>query len=238
MDGHHLIAAAGSWSYVMVFAVVAGETGAFIGLLLPAETLVVLAAAMAQHGELDPFLLTIAVVAGGFAGDSIGYALGHRYEGHPGAKRQQLRMSAGGRGARAGALLRRRGGAAVFTGRFVGFVRPFVPFAAGAVGMPYRRFLLYSTAASVMWGTGNVLAGYFLGSSAGRILRTAGIAGVAGLAAATAAVVLVLLRLRQGGERRRGADAQAGGDVGQGRRAAGWVVDRSGRHRFRVARRC
>ncbi|MER5912996.1 DedA family protein [Streptomyces sp. NPDC001982] len=195
MDLHHLIETAGAWSYVVVFAVVAGETSAFIGLILPGETLILLAAALAERGELNPYLLTLAVIGGGIAGDSLGYALGHWFEHRPSAERLRRRIPARGRIDRSRAFLRSRGGTAVFTGRLVGFIRSFLPFAAGAAGMPYRPFLLYSTAASVVWGTGNVLAGYFLGSSAERILRTAGLAGVA---AAAAAVLAVLWMRRRG----------------------------------------
>jgi membrane protein DedA with SNARE-associated domain len=67
---------------------------------------------------------------------------------------------------------------------------------AGAIGMPYRRFLPYSAAASVVWGIGNFLAGYLLGSSAELLLRKAGTAGAA-VVAAVALTVLLLLRIRR-----------------------------------------
>jgi membrane-associated protein len=195
----HLVEAAGVWSYVLVFALTAGETSAFIGIVLPGETLIVLAAALAGQGLLDPVVLTAAVVAGGITGDSVGYAFGHWYEHRPGGQWLRRRISPGTRTGRARDFLVRRGGAAVFMGRFVGFVRSFLPFAAGALGMPYRRFLPYSAVASLIWGTGSVLAGYFLGSSAERLLRAVGVAGAAGLAAAVAvaAGLLLVRRMRR-----------------------------------------
>jgi membrane-associated protein len=233
VDPHHLIETAGAWAYVVVFAVVAGETGALVGLLLPGETLVLLAAALAARGDLDPVPLTLAVIGGGVVGDSLGYALGHWYGHRPDAGRLHRRFRAGGRVDRTRDFLRRRGGTAVFTGRFVGFVRSLLPFAAGAAGMPYRRFLLHSAAASVVWGTGNVLAGYVLGSSAERILRTAGVAGVA--AAAVAALVVVWMRHRRARLRRpiRAAAPRTGGarivSRRPVRRPAPRVPDASGR---------
>ncbi|WP_405539313.1 DedA family protein [Streptomyces sp. NBC_00075] len=190
------IEAAGLWTYVLVFAITAGETSAFIGLLLPGETIILLAAALAGRGDLDPVLLTAAVIGGGITGDSLGYALGHWYEHRPSAERLRRRIRPGGGIDRAQDFLLRRGGAAVFTGRFIGFVRSFLPFAAGAVGMPFRRFFLYSSAASVLWGTASVLAGYFLGASAEKLIRTAGVAG-AGAAAAVTLVVLLVVRTRR-----------------------------------------
>lgn len=188
-----LIQAAGLWTYVLVFTITAAETSAFIGLLLPGETLILLAAALAGRGDLDPALLTAAVIGGGITGDSLGYAIGHWYEHRPSAERLRHRIQPGGRIDHARDFLLRRGGPAVFTGRFIGFVRSFLPFAAGAVGMPFPRFFLYSSTASAIWGTGNVLAGYFLGASAERLLRTA---GVAGALAATAAILAMILVVR------------------------------------------
>ncbi|MEY9964786.1 membrane-associated protein [Streptacidiphilus sp. MAP12-16] len=192
-----LVAAAGPWSYLVVFALIAGETSAFIGVIFPGETLVLLAAALAGRGVLDPVLLAGTVVGAAIAGDTIGFALGHWFEQRSGADRPRPRPRAGRGVGRARDLLRRRGGAAVFIGRFIGFVRSFVPFTAGAVGMRYRRFLPYSASAALVWGVGNVLAGYFLGSSAERLVRAAGIAGAA-VAAAVAVAVFLLLRHRRG----------------------------------------
>jgi membrane protein DedA with SNARE-associated domain len=79
----------------------------------------------------------------------------------------------------------------VFTGRFIGVVRAFLPFAAGASGMPYRRFFLYSTAASLVWGVGNVLLGYFAGTAATEFLHSVGLIAAAALAGAAVAVLVV-----------------------------------------------
>jgi membrane protein DedA with SNARE-associated domain len=186
LDG--LIEAAGWWTYIVVFAVTAGETSAFVGLLLPGETVILLASAIAGRGHLQPLLLAAAVVTGGMVGDSLGYTLGRTWEWHPGTWLHRIRPDSGiGRAQR---FLGRHGGAAVFTGRFVGFVRTFLPFVAGASGMPYRRFFLYSSAASLVWGVGNVLLGYFAGAAASELLHRAGVVAIPVLVTAGAAVLL------------------------------------------------
>jgi membrane protein DedA with SNARE-associated domain/uncharacterized membrane protein YccC len=210
MNPTALVESAGLWSYVVVFALTAGETGAFIGVVLPGETLILLAAALAGRGDLDPILLAVAVVAGGITGDSIGFALGHWYEHRRGAERLRGRVRPGSRIGQARDFLLRHGGVAIFTGRFIGFVRSFLPFAAGAAGMRYRRFLLFSAAASLVWGVGNVLAGYFLGAAAGRLLRTAGLAGAGGAGVLTV-MLLLLFRIRR---RRTARASQAAGTGG------------------------
>ncbi|WP_181442200.1 DedA family protein [Streptomyces tateyamensis] len=179
-----LVAGAGLWSYVLVLLVTAGETSAFIGLVLPSETVVLFAAALSGRGLLNPFLLGLAVVVGGIAGDSAGYWLGRALGGRAAASRARERIRPGSRVDRAAGYLRRRGGPAVFTARYIGFVRSFVPFTAGAARMPYRTFLAYSAAAAVSWGAANVALGYFLGASAEHLLHTLGLAGLIAVGAA------------------------------------------------------
>ncbi|WP_432194300.1 DedA family protein [Streptomyces sp. bgisy027] len=211
MDVGSLIEAAGWWSYLVVFAVTAGETSAFIGLLLPGETVILLASAIAGRGDLDPVLLAALVVAGGMTGDSLGYALGHWYGRRPNA-RLMRRVRPDSRIGRAHDFLTRHGGAAVVTGRFVGFIRTFLPFAAGATGMPYRRFFLFSTLASLVWGIGNVLLGYFAGAAVTELLHSAGLIGLAGLAALAGALLMVvrILKRRRGSARTPSPEAASG----------------------------
>jgi membrane-associated protein len=195
-----LIEAAGWWSYVVVFAMTAAETSAFLGLLVPGETAILLASAIAGQGDLNVLLLAALVVAGGVTGDNLGYALGHRCKRRP-HTRLTRRIRPGNGMERAQDFLLRRGGTAVFTGRFIGFVRAFLPFAAGASGMPYRRFFFFSTLASLVWGIGNVLLGYFAGAAVTELLHSVGLIAVAGLATA-GVMVLAVVRLRR---RRRSA---------------------------------
>lgn len=202
MDVGALVETAGWWSYLVVFALTAGETSAFVGVLLPGETVILLASAIAGRGDLDPVLLAGLVVTGGMTGDSLGYALGRWYGRRPNA-RWTRRVLGDSRTGRARGFLTRHGGAAVVGGRFIGFVRTFLPFAAGASGMPYRRFFLFSTVASSIWGIGNVLLGYFAGAAALDFLHEAGLIGGAVLAVVAVSLfgVVWLLRRRRGGAR-------------------------------------
>ncbi|MET8331135.1 DedA family protein [Streptomyces sp. NPDC005181] len=199
IDG--FIEAAGWWSYAVVFAATASETSAFIGLLVPGESVILLASAIAGRGDLNVLILAAAVVTGGITGDNLGYALGRRCARHPGRRRSR-RAGRHHPHERAQAFLVRHGGAAVFTGRFIGFVRTFLPYVAGMSGMPYRRFFVYSTAASLVWGIGNVLLGYFAGAAAIEFLHSAGPIGIAVLATVTVAAYGVA-RLRRRRRRRR-----------------------------------
>ena len=105
------------------------------------------------------------------AAPGLGYALGRRCERHPGTWLAR-RLRSDSWSGMAQTFLTRHGGTAVLTGRFVGVIRAFLPFAAGASCMPYRRFFFYSAAASLVWGTGNVLLGYFVGTAATSVLHS------------------------------------------------------------------
>ncbi|WP_127358296.1 DedA family protein [Actinacidiphila soli] len=205
----------GVWAYVLVFVLTMAETSVFIGLVLPGETLVLIAAAIAGAGHLDVIGLGTVVITGSIVGDSVGYWVG-RWSVHSRTAERMRRRTARWRLARrlrdlsvlrtgrqrAHDFLLRHGGTAVFTGRFVGFVRSFLPFAAGAAGMPYRRFLPSTVAAALIWGTGSVLVGYFLGAAAGGLLNNVAITAVVGVAA-VAAVVFTGHRFRRNRNRGR-----------------------------------
>lgn len=66
---------------------------------------------------------------------------------------------------RAERALGRRGGWAVFGGRFTVALRVLIPGLAGMARMPYRRFALANVAGAGLWVTGMVLAGYLAGNS-------------------------------------------------------------------------
>ncbi|MFI9469959.1 DedA family protein [Streptomyces sp. NPDC052492] len=195
-----VIETAGWWTYLIVFVLTAAETSAFVGLLVPGEAAVLLAAAVAGQGGLKAPLLAAVVVGGAVTGDNLGFALGRRCRRRP-AGRWTPKVLGRHRDGRGKAFLADHSGAALLTGKFIGVARTFLPYAAGSSGMPYRRFFLYSAAASLVWGTGTVLVGYFTGSAAIELLHRAGLIGAAVLAAVIAPI-LVASRMRARRRRR------------------------------------
>jgi membrane-associated protein len=87
-----------------------------------------------------------AAIAGPFVGYEIGRRMGDRLF----AARVLSRVQ-GGVG-KATTVLRERGGAAVFLGRFVAILRALMPAAAGAAQVPYRTFSAYNIAGGLIWG--------------------------------------------------------------------------------------
>lgn len=187
--------------YAVVAALVFCEDALFFGFVLPGETAVVLGGVLAGQGRVSVYWLCAVVVIAAVAGDSVGYEVGHRFG--PRILETRLLRNHHDRIDKARDLIRRRGPAAVFLGRFIAFFRALMPALAGISHMPYRTFLPFNALGGLVWGVGFTLLGYFAGNAYQRVEREAGTA-VAVAVAAIVVVVLVVWHLR----RRRGGQAE------------------------------
>lgn len=152
------------WVILSIAAlVVFGECALFVGMVLPGETVAVLAGAAAALGRTSLVSVLIVVLAAAIIGDNVGYAVGRRV-----GRRLHDRVTNPARRKRldnAEELLRTRGGPAVFFGRWTPFVRSVMPSIAGISGMPYSKFLGWDLLGAGSWAIGSVLAGYAAGKS-------------------------------------------------------------------------
>ncbi|MCP9774967.1 DedA family protein [Cyanobium sp. HWJ4-Hawea] len=123
------------------------------GVPLPGETVTLLGGYAAGSGHLNGVGVIAAASSGAILGDSIGYWLGRR-AGWPLLLKvaRLLRKSP-----EQMEVLRQRflrhAGKSVFFGRFVALLRVFAGPMAGAVGMPYGRFLICNVAGGLLWAT-------------------------------------------------------------------------------------
>ena len=125
------------------------ETSVLIGLFVPGDTVVIIAAT-AVASPLEGLLLGVAVVIGALIGESIGFWLG-RFLG-PKIHQSGLGRRIGEENwARSERYLRRRGGPAIFISRFLPVLHSLVPLTVGMSGYPYRRFLAWTAPACVIW---------------------------------------------------------------------------------------
>jgi membrane protein DedA with SNARE-associated domain len=127
------------------------ETSVLVGLVIPGDT-VVIVAATAVASPLEGVLLGIAVVVGALLGESIGFWLG-RFLG-PRIQHSRLGRRIGEQNwERSERYLRRRGGPAIFLSRFLPVLHSLVPLTVGMSGYSYRRFLAWTVPACVVWAT-------------------------------------------------------------------------------------
>ena len=174
-------------AYLVIAALVFGETAVFLGFVLPGEIAAVLGGVLASRGHLSLPLVIVIVVAAAISGPFIGYEIGKRM-GDRLFRARPLRRVQGGVD-RTRVALARRGGAAVLLGRFVAIVRALMPAAAGAAQLRYRTFTLYNVLGGLIWGTGYVLLGYLAGSAYAAIEREVG----TGLAIAIGVLVVAAI---------------------------------------------
>jgi membrane protein DedA with SNARE-associated domain/membrane-associated phospholipid phosphatase len=152
--------ALGKWTYLLVGALAYLETGAFVGFVAPGETAVLVGGLVAGQGRISLILLIAIIWACAVGGDVTSYTLGRRLgrdwllrHGAPlKITDERLRQVEG--------FFERHGGAAIFIGRFVGFIRPLLPFVAGASRMPLRRFLPYDVLGAGLWAAAFSVLGY------------------------------------------------------------------------------
>lgn len=125
------------------------ETSVLVGLIVPGDTMVIVAGT-AVGSPLEGVVLAAAVVVGALLGESFGFWLG-RYFG-PRIRASRLGRKLGERNwNRADRYFRRRGGLAIFLSRFLPVLHSLVPLTVGMSGYSYRRFLAWTTPACVIW---------------------------------------------------------------------------------------
>jgi len=155
--------------YLLVGGVVGVES---LGIPLPGEIVLVSAALMSSHHEIgvNPIGVGAAAVIGAVVGDSIGYSIGRRF-GMPLFDRLGRRFPkhfGPGHVALAERTFNRWGVRAVFFGRFIALLRIFAGPLAGALKMPYPRFLAANVGGGICWAGGTTALVYYAGVAAER----------------------------------------------------------------------
>ncbi|TQJ59203.1 membrane protein DedA with SNARE-associated domain [Arthrobacter sp. SLBN-83] len=191
-------------AYIAVFCLVFAEDAIFVGFIIPGETAAVLGGVVASRGEVQLGTMMALVVLAAIIGDSVGYEVGK----HLGTRLVKTKVLArySRKVENAQEFLRRKGGSAVFLGRFTAFLRAVMPALAGTSRMPYGRFLAYNAAGGIVWGIGFVLLGFLAGNSYEAVAQAVG-RDLAVVIAAVAVVALIAwhLRSRRRQQRRRAA---------------------------------
>jgi membrane protein DedA with SNARE-associated domain len=167
-----------------------------LGIPLPGEIVLVSAALMSSQGVVSPVAVGVCATIGAIVGDSIGYTIGRK----------------GGRGlferlgrrfpkhfgpahlAKAESFFDRWGMWAVFFGRFIALLRIFAGPLAGALSMPYWRFLTANVLGGILWAGGTTAVIYYAGIVAETWLKRFSWAGLVVAVLIGAASLLVMKR--------------------------------------------
>src|SRR6266702_6858605 len=153
-----LVSAHGYWAVALIVGLES------MGLPLPGETILVLAAIYAATEPSFNIGVVIAVAAfGAIVGDNAGYWLGLRY-GYALLLRYGERIGMFEARIKLGQYLYLKHGAkVVFLGRFVALLRILAAFLAGVNRMPWRAFLMANASGGMIWAAVFGIGGYFFG---------------------------------------------------------------------------
>lgn len=139
------------------------ESLAVVGIFVPGSVLIVFAGFLAAHGQGELLPLIAVCALGSLAGDLLSYYLGARLGSglrqHPLFLKRQALLH------QAQLFFAAHGGKSVFAGRFVGFLRPFIPFVAGSAHMPPLAFSLWALVSAILWGIAYPGLGYLFAAS-------------------------------------------------------------------------
>ena len=188
-SGHigYLIA---TYGFLAIGIIIALES---MGLPLPGESALVLAALYAAHHGNSIAAVVASAAAGAMLGDNVGYWIGRefgyrllrRYGSHIGLSPDKLKLGQ--------YLFLRYGSMVVFFGRFIAVLRVLAAILAGANRMHWRRFLLANAAGAILWASLVGFGTYFFGRA---VMHVTGPVGIALAAVALAVIVGALLFVR------------------------------------------
>jgi len=152
----------GFWIYALLFAVIFVETGLVVMPFLPGDSMLFVVGALAGAGKIDYALAAGLMFFAAVAGDQCNYTIG-RWFGPKVFQWENSRFFNRKAFDAAHQFYEKHGGITVVVGRFMPFVRTFVPFVAGVADMRRSRFILFNVAGAALWIFGITLLGYLFG---------------------------------------------------------------------------
>lgn len=161
-----LTAEYGAWLYVILFLIVFCETGLVVTPVLPGDSLLFAAGAVAASsaGNLNVHVVVLVLLAAAILGDAfnftIGKFFGEKLFSNPNSKIFKQEYLA-----KTHAFYDKYGGKTIILARFVPIVRTFAPFVAGMGKMHYGRFIRYNIIGAIAWVVLFAYAGYFFANT-------------------------------------------------------------------------
>lgn len=151
-------------AYFILFLIIMLETGLIIFPFLPGDGLLFSAGVVAASTDLNVWALLVLLIAAAIIGNTINYYVG-------------MTMGAGLKHSnnyiiknyimvhvpKAEEFYAKHGGRAIIIGRFFPFVRTYIPFLAGIVGMERHIFMKNTILGAIVWITLFLLTGFFVG---------------------------------------------------------------------------
>jgi membrane-associated protein len=153
----------GIWTYLILFLIIFCETGLVVTPILPGDSLLFAAGALASTSSLDVGVLFGLLSVAAIAGNATNYWIGH-FIGPKIFHKQNVRLLNREYLDRTHRFYEKHGGKTIVIARFIPIIRTFAPFVAGIGAMTHWRFSVYNVAAGIAWVAVFVFAGYYFGN--------------------------------------------------------------------------
>ncbi len=150
----------GMWGYWLVLLVSLLESLVLAGEIVPGATLVVFAGFLSAQGFLDIGDLIWFAAIGAILGDGLSFYLGTKGTHFFRSENKFLKAAHLERGEN---FFHKHGSKSIFLGRFIGPLRPIIPFVAGLSKMDKKKFLFWNIASAFLWSASHLLLGFFFG---------------------------------------------------------------------------
>ena len=159
------VAAHGSLTYALLFAIVFVETGLVVMPLLPGDSLLFSVGLLAAaSGQLSLTTVIPLLIIAALLGDQLNYFIGRNFSSWI-KNREQVLFLKRAHIEKTEEFYATYGSKMVILARFVPIVRTVAPFVAGAGRMSYSIYLLFGFLGACLWVFSITLAGYFLGDN-------------------------------------------------------------------------
>ncbi len=151
--------------YAILFLIVFTETGLIVMPLLPGDSLLFAAGALAarETNDLDVRIIIPLLIVAALMGDNVNYFVG-KFLGSRIKMRERILFFKREYITETEKFYAKHGGRTVIIARFIPIVRTIAPFVAGAGSMNYSTYIQNCIAGAVLWVVSITLLGYFFGN--------------------------------------------------------------------------
>ena len=154
----------GTLTYAILFLIIFVETGLIVMPLLPGDSLLFAAGALAAStGSLDMKIMIPLLIVAALLGDNVNYFVG-KFLGNQIKMRDRILFFKREYITETENFYHKHGGKTVIMARFIPIVRTIAPFVAGAGSMDYGKYIGYCVAGAILWVVGVSMLGYLFGN--------------------------------------------------------------------------
>lgn len=161
----NFVSAYGTWSYLLLFAVIFAETGLIIAPFLPGDSLLFAMGSIAAHPDssLKILLLFFLLVIASVLGNQVNYLIGRLIGPRVFTAKQSWLLNKKHL-EQAHLFYEKNGGKTIIMARFIPIIRTFAPFVAGVSYLSLRQFSFYNVLSAILWIGSLLGVGYFFGT--------------------------------------------------------------------------